>query len=69
MKRSLEIIRAKKSKKRSGIPGHHHSPVLSLAVDIVGPFLDDPFRWLTPAATPGLPGRGSAPVLLRLFII
>ena len=68
-KRYQEIIRAKKSKKRSGISVHHHSPAPLLAVDIVGPFLYDPFRRLTPTASTGLPGRGRAPVLLILFII
>jgi hypothetical protein len=45
------------------------SPGLLFTIGIVGPFLDDPFRWLTPAASPGLPGRGRAPVLLCFFII
>lgn len=59
----------KKTKKRSGIPGHHHSPAPSLAVDIAGPFFDDPFRWLTPAASTGMPGRGRAPVLLSFLLL
>ena len=44
-------------------------PARLLAVNIVGPFLDDAFRWLTPAASPGLPGRCCAPVRFSLFII
>ena len=59
----------KKIKKRYGIYGHHHSPSPSLAVDIVGPFLYDPFRRLTPTASTGMPGRGRAPVCFSLFII
>ncbi len=61
--------RKKIKKKRSGIHGHHHSPAPSLAIDIAGPFLDDPFRWLTPAASTGMPGLGRAPFLLSLVII
>lgn len=44
-------------------------PAPLFTINIAGPFLDDPFRWLAPAASPGLPGRGCAPVLLGLFII
>jgi len=67
---ALEIIHAKKKlKKRSVISGHHQRPAPSLAVDIIGPFFDDPFRRLTPTASTGMPGRGRAPILLSLFII
>ena len=68
-KKIREMNRAKKSKKKIRNFRTSSQPGPSLAVDIVGPFLNNPFRRLTPTASTGMPGRGRAPVLLSLFII
>jgi hypothetical protein len=53
-----------KSKKKKGVPAHR-----LFTIDIVGPFLDNPFRRLATATSARLPGWGCTPVGFGLFII